>query len=115
MYTKEFIEKLPDEAIIDIIKDNISASDLLSEEDGELYVKAKKDVQRLEIEIENNAFALRNRALSVMESIEENDEAEDLDYYVVEFMNEVASDLGMCYSGEYVDTHPSEFWLASEC
>lgn len=117
MCTKEFIEKLPDEALKELIEDswNFKAIELLSEEDKALYEKAKKDVYKYEKQIEDNAFLIKDRVMSIIDNTDDGDEAEGLDDNLVEFMDAVAYDLDMTYSHEYGDRHPDAFWTPSSC
>jgi hypothetical protein len=117
MYTKEFIEKLPDEALKELIDEgwNFKAIELLSEEHKSLYEEAKKDVSKYEQEIEQNAFLIKDRVMSIIDNTNDEDEVECLDNNLVEFMDAVAYDLDMTYSHEYGDRHPDAFWVQSTC
>lgn len=118
MYTKEIINNLPDQALVEIVKDNFwnfEATSLLSEEDKALYEKAKKDVSKFETQIEENAFLIKDRVMSIIDNADDEREAEELDGNLVEFMDTVAFGLDMVYSHEYGDRHPDAFWIPSTC
>jgi|SRR5690606_17937128 len=103
------VQDVSDETILEIVKNgwDTSLSDILDTVSIDVLAEAK----RIELEAEKIAFAIRNRYNSILENDESDEDDESL---IDEFMNQIASELGQCYNGEY-EYQPDYFWVPSTC
>lgn len=104
----EEVNNAPDETIINIVNNswNANLNDILTTEDCNILEQAKL----VETKAEEIAFAIRNRFNSIIEN-DDNDEVED---DIDEFMNSIALNLNMKYNEDY-QYRPDSFWIPSTC